>query len=310
MSKNLLSWGYCKYGMTKIVAFSDAHFPKIVREDELKTLRSEIEDISPDYVAIAGDLTEGERETFKKFLEIFEKITCPRIVCLGNHDLWVRSFEKITSLKKMEEFIEIGEDLGYHMVDKTPFVSGDIGFAGTVGWYDYSFADPQFSMKDIENKILFHKGERFSASWWNDRFYFKLEKRNPLLEMTFTEDDNFFIESLKVPKSSKKEDTTFTNKCYEHLKKSLDKIENAEKKVVIIHHLPFKELVGIGRKKTKENLFFNAYMGAQCFGELLVENNVDLCICGHTHKNFERTVRGIKVCNVSEIKKGVKKIEI
>ena len=140
----------------------------------------------------------------------------------------------------MEEFIEIGEQLGYHMLDKGPFLEKDVGIAGTIGWYDYSFADPQFSMEDVENKILFYKGESFAASWWNDRFYFRLKKRNPLMEMSFTEDDNFFIDSLKIPKSSREEDTYFTNLCYKHLTKSLDAIRRATIKIAVIHHLPFK----------------------------------------------------------------------
>ncbi|MCK4247806.1 MAG: metallophosphoesterase [Methanomicrobia archaeon] len=297
--------------MIKIAAFSDTHFPKLVGIKELKALKISLYTINPDYVVIAGDLIEGgEKESFEIFLKEFMEIKCPKLVCLGNHDLWVQSFEEMTSLEKMEEFIELGEQLGYHMLDKKPFLGEDIGFAGTVGWYDYSFADPQFPIKDIENKILFYKGDTFAASWWNDRFYFRLKKRNPLMEMTFTEDDNFFIDSLKIPKSSREEDTYFTKLCYKHLNKSLDVIKDAKIKISVIHHLPFKELLNIGRKKTTESLFFNAYMGSQCFGELMMEKNVDVCICGHTHKNFRRKIHGIEIYNVSEIKKGIKKIEI
>jgi Icc-related predicted phosphoesterase len=296
--------------MVKIAAFSDVHFPKAVNAEKLKMLRDSLDKINPDYVIIAGDLTEGEKDSFEEFLKIFENIEYPKLISLGNHDLWVRSFEDMTSLEKMESFIEMGEEYGYHMLDKKSFLDNGYGFAGTIGWYDYSFADPQFSMKDIENKILFHKGESFAASWWNDRFFFRLEKRNPLMEMTFTEDDNFFVDSLKVPKSSKKEDTYFTKRCCEHLEKSLEALHDAKKKIAVVHHLPFKELLNIGRKKTKETLFFNAYMGSQCLGEIMIKKNVDLCICGHTHANFKRKVHGILVYNVSEIKKGIREIDI
>ncbi|RLF96543.1 hypothetical protein DRN50_01365, partial [Thermococci archaeon] len=142
--------------MIKIAAFSDAHFPKLVGIKGLKVLRNSVNNIDPDYVVIAGDLTEGEKESFEIFLKEFEEIDCPKLICLGNHDLWVQSFEEATSLEKMEEFIEMGESFGYYMLDNKPFLEKDIGFAGTVGWYDYSFADPQFPIKDIENKILFY----------------------------------------------------------------------------------------------------------------------------------------------------------
>ena len=296
--------------MIKIAAFSDAHFPKLVGIKGLKVLRNSVNNIDPDYVVIAGDLTEGEKESFEIFLKEFEEIDCPKLICLGNHDLWVQSFEEATSLEKMEEFIEMGESFGYHMLDNKPFLEKDSGFAGTVGWYDYSFADPQFPIKDIENKILFYKGDTFAASWWNDRFYFRLKKRNPLMEMTFTEDDNFFVDSLKIPRSSREEDTYFTKLCYKHLNKSLNKIKDAKIKIAVIHHLPFKELLNIGREKTIESLFFNAYMGSKCFGELMIEKKVDICICGHTHLDVRRKIHGIEVYNVSEIKRGIKKIEI
>ncbi|HDN81127.1 MAG TPA: hypothetical protein ENG41_00165, partial [Methanomicrobia archaeon] len=113
--------------MIKIAAFSDAHFPKLVGIKGLKVLRNSVNNIDPDYVVIAGDLTEGEKESFEIFLKEFEEIDCPKLICLGNHDLWVQSFEEITSLEKMEEFIEMGESFGYHMLDNKPFLEKDIG---------------------------------------------------------------------------------------------------------------------------------------------------------------------------------------
>ncbi len=73
--------------MTRIVHLSDLHFGKD-REDLLEPLLASIAALSPDLVAISGDLTQRARE--REYIaagRFIDRITAPVLVVPGNHDV-------------------------------------------------------------------------------------------------------------------------------------------------------------------------------------------------------------------------------
>ncbi|TRO96286.1 metallophosphoesterase [Glycocaulis profundi] len=73
--------------MTRIIHIADLHFgaeePRLV-----ETLAEEIEDLKPDVVVAAGDLTQyGRRREFAAAREFFDGLSAPVVASPGNHDV-------------------------------------------------------------------------------------------------------------------------------------------------------------------------------------------------------------------------------
>ena len=76
--------------MAKILHTSDLHFGRPAVAEQLKSLTGSINELSPDAVAVSGDLTQrcsaGEFEQARRFLDSANK-TAPVVVIPGNHDV-------------------------------------------------------------------------------------------------------------------------------------------------------------------------------------------------------------------------------
>lgn len=95
-------------------------------------------DYQEDCLILAGDISDAiERisacfETLKhKFAHI--------LFIPGNHELWVRSDENITSIEKCKRVIKIAHSFGVHTNATT--ING-IHFLPIWGWYDFGFGKP------------------------------------------------------------------------------------------------------------------------------------------------------------------------
>ena len=66
----------------------------------------------------------------------------------GNHDLWVESKRALRrghdSWHKYRTGIpDVCARRGFRYLVGAPLALGGVGFAGSVGWYDYSLGDPR-----------------------------------------------------------------------------------------------------------------------------------------------------------------------
>ena len=77
--------------------------------------------------------------------------------------------------------------------------------------------------------------------------------------------------------------------------------DEVEKVVVVLHHVPFRELVHY--KLRPEWDYFSTFMGSEAFGHVIrkYKDKVRLVLHGHQHNGVEamvcREVEGIKCCN-------------
>ena len=92
--------------MRTIVQLSDLHFGRI-REGVLKPLAGLIETITPDLIAVSGDLTQRARE--KEFVaarDFLDGLPFPKIIVPGNHDvplydLYARFVKKLDRYRRL-----------------------------------------------------------------------------------------------------------------------------------------------------------------------------------------------------------------
>lgn len=120
----------------RIFAISDIHID--YPENNAWLDRISLVDFQNDILILAGDVSEDEsllascfRRLKRRFANVF--------FVPGNHDIWVKSAEKINSLQKFERVLNLAEDSG--VMTQSASIS-DINFVPIFSWYDYSFGFP------------------------------------------------------------------------------------------------------------------------------------------------------------------------
>lgn len=213
-------------------------------------------DISPDIMSLSRTLSE------------FNHIgaNCKKLFVAGNHDIWLVGLNKnITSHDKYTLITAICKENGFHHLGDSPFVLGDMGFCGTIGWYDYSYKRDKYSIPERS-----YMRKTFAGSVWNDVNYARWDTSDP-----------------EVAKRFEKE-----------LQEQIDSIKDQVLRIIIAtHHVPFRECV-IYRDSLPWD-FFSAFMGSVGLGDICFkEPMVTHALFGHTHAEFFKKVNGIQaVCS-------------
>ena len=141
----------------KIVQMSDIHVGSgLFRPDLLSSVVEETNDLSPDLVAVAGDLTtEGYRWEFEEAKGYLNRIECPNVVVIpGNHDarnVGYRHFEEFFGMR--EETVTVKVPEGEAKVVALDSTKPDLD-EGEVGREHYGWLDSEFRGWDRGPKIL------------------------------------------------------------------------------------------------------------------------------------------------------------
>jgi putative phosphoesterase len=237
----------------KIIVTSDLHYG--MREDgdeSARALAKTICDEGGDVLLLCGDNARLPLKNTIDCLSLFKHFAGRKLVVAGNHDLWVNGDAPFDSRDMYSVILpEIYHQCGFHGLDYAPTVINDIGFVGTVGWYDYSFREPALDLplETYEKKIL------DDGTIWMDIRYIRWKYTDP----------------------------EFTNLTLAKLREQISIVETkCETIIAALHHLPFENLVM--RRADRAWSFANAFMGSAKYGEELLKHpTVKYAICGHTH---------------------------
>ena len=90
-----------------------------------------------DLLLVIGDTATSDGDALERCLERL-KFAGPKLFVAGNHELWTRGDDSYRLFK--EELPRRVTDAGWHWLQGEPFVADEIAIVGSVGWYDYSFA--------------------------------------------------------------------------------------------------------------------------------------------------------------------------
>ncbi len=169
--------------------------------------------------------------------------------------------------------------------------------AGSVGWYDYSFALPHLGIprRFYENKISPAAAERVEqyahlldrkddispagleiAARWNDGRHVHLHRS----------DEQFLSELLQVL------DENLT---------TLESLDEVKQIIVGVHHVPFVELMPPKPPVTfvTGKAFAGAFLGSPTIGQmLLTHRKVSRVFCGHSHFPARATIGHIQGVNI------------
>ncbi len=262
----------------KIVTVSDLHIGKDSWGRFGLEKAAAAAEIEADVLYFGGDLAEPDKDDpqkgwkcFKQGLELLARSSAKKkLFTLGNNDL--EQLQKAKLTEHYEEMRTRVNEYGFHLLDDTPSVIGNIAFVGNVGWYNGSL-------------------------WWkfpektdfpNDKEQIKREAQRYFCEQEF---------AGKLPEGFTPDH--FYEHCRERLIKHLDEVHangNVEAVVLGIHFVPTKHFV---KGDNPEFAFLNWYMGAEEHAEHYQREKVVLGFTGHTHRSDVRTVGKLDVYNLS-----------
>lgn len=204
-------------------------------------------------------------------LNLFSSFPGQKIAVIGNHDLWDKTVPTVERYKQVQFLIQF---YGFHSLDESELRLENIGFAGGVGWYDYSFREDSLGIPMEAYKTKTFPGVQKPK--WNDSVYC-----------------NWGMSDEEV-----------TEVQLQQLRGQLERLRDIPV-IVGLHHVPTKELLFHPRfLVSKDWQFTNAFLGSQRFAELIEEfSNVKMVFCGHIHgfKTVRRYQYGYASVNVRQL---------
>ena len=215
-----------------------------------------------DVLVIAGDLARHLVQ-LSETLDAFQlaDLACEKLFVPGNHDIWAIETENVTSEQKCGIISELCYACGFHPLMDGPFIKEKIGFCGTIGWYDYSFAPDgyNFSAAQYAEKALM-------GAIWNDKRYAKWGDTDPAVARRFETDLETQIISIR---------------------------DEVSRIVVVTHHVPFRACIQYRGELPWD--FFRAFMGSEYLGtQCLQEPLVTHALFGHTHEALDMQIGSVR----------------
>ncbi len=160
----------------RILITADLHYRPADRSRYLELVR-QIAAQRPDCLIVAGDVGHPLR-LFRRGLELFEAIACPKLLVAGNHDLYRSDYDSRTLWESI--LPAEAQRAGFVWLEDQTVHLGDLGICGTLGWYDYSTSAGHLAVPAAaypQLKQLVNHDADFVDWPWSDRAMARYLKR-------------------------------------------------------------------------------------------------------------------------------------
>lgn len=226
-----------------------------------------LRDLAPDVFICCGDVAADEQQ-FGMTLMALQHLPCPKLLVPGNHDIWVRQASwvarGITSQRKYYHLLPaLCREAGVHPLWLAPYILDNVGFCGSLGWYDYSLRnealDASLTRDDYRRKT-------WQQHVWNDRR---------------------FVHWLAAERADgsrpRVSDAGITAHMVRALTQQLHDVAPQVQQIVgVTHMLPFRSMLQYRHEPRAD--YGKAFMGSVLFGEAFQAfPKVTLVLAGHTH---------------------------
>jgi hypothetical protein len=271
----------------RLLVTADLHFNHHGSRPVAEKLIDEINAAGGDGVLLVGDTAVADGDLLEQCLSRF-MTRGPKLFVAGNHELWTETGDSYRLFH--EDLPRRVRALGWHWLEGDPFVAGDAAVVGSIGWYDYSFAQPSLGIprRFYARKVSPGGAERLGefADLLDRTDDVSRASRNVVARWN----DGKFV---KLGRS----DEAFLEERLAELRRSLDRVQNCSRIVAGVHHLPFRALLPPSHSAQWD--FTKAYLGSERIGNLLQEYaGVTRAYSGHSHFAREATVGHVHAVNI------------
>jgi putative phosphoesterase len=193
---------------------------------------------------IAGDVSNRWDLTLRTLEEIQGRTGLRVLFVPGNHDLWneARAFGEAWGARDSHEaLLAFPGNLARGPVE----LPGGWGVAGAMGWYDFGFGHPRFSVEEFERMRI---GERL----WQDKINARWDRPAREVHRAFLQE----------------------------LERQLSGLRGL-RLILVTHVVPVAEFTVRPPDRLWE--YLNAFLGSPEYGELAQRHGVRIAVCGHVH---------------------------
>ena len=127
----------------RLIVTADLHYNHAKSRQSADDLIDQINRAGGDVLIVAGDTASFDGDALEKCLSRFQ-FPGPKLFVAGNHELWTH---RENSYENFHQHLPRRvRELGWQWLQNQPFVAGEIAIVGSIGWYDYSFAQPSLEI--------------------------------------------------------------------------------------------------------------------------------------------------------------------
>jgi 3',5'-cyclic AMP phosphodiesterase CpdA len=240
-----------------------------------------------DVLLLVGDTAAADGDALERCLARF-RFSGPKLFVPGNHELWTAGPD--SHVLYSQTLPRRVREMGWQWLEAEPFVAGDVAIVGSLGWYDYSFAQPSLG---IPRRFYAHKVSPGAAERYAE-FAHLFERTDDISQHareTIARWNDGKFAKLGMP------DEQFLAELLGRLERQLESVGPARHVIAAVHHLPFRELLPSPRNAQWD--FAKAYLGSGRIGETLLRfPNVRHVYCGHSHLAVEAKVGNLHAINI------------
>lgn len=275
----------------RILVTADLHYDVSRSRDSVERLAGEVCRTAADALILVGDTAGRDLNVFGGALKLFSDFRGRKLLVPGNHCLWCRQGED--SMVRYEQHLpNLAAEHDFTVLDHEPLVLNGVGLVGSIGWYDYSFADeslgvphPFYEAKVSPGAAAYLGGHEELLEAHRE----VLNERHMRLGARWMDGENVRLGMG---------DTEFCDWLSKRLDRQLKQLAfRTDHIVAFMHHLPFRQLVP--SERPDRFAFAAAYLGAGRLGEVLLKYPQVKCVyCGHSHWRGQCEVGHLKIVNV------------
>lgn len=277
-------------GQMRILVSSDLHYNIRRSKESAEDLAARACRMGGDALVLVGDTAGADLGPFREALRLFEGFAGLRALVPGNHCLW--AYGGGDSIRRYRaELPALAAEEGFCLLDHDPRTLGAVGLAGSIGWYDYSFADESLGIPTAFYRAKLSPG---AAKYLGRQDLLaeheaKLTDRHMSMGVRWM--DGQYV-NLGMT------DEEFTAQLAQTLREQLERLSaSCDRIVTFLHHLPFVGLVP--RDRPDRFAFAAAYLGAERLGRVLEEfPKISNVFCGHSHWRQRLRVKQMDVLAV------------
>ncbi len=273
----------------RTIITADLHYDHRNSRPSADGIIADINRAGCDVLLVIGDVATTAGNAIEQCLTRFTH-GGPKLFVPGNHELWTYGPDSYTIL--VSQLPARIAALGWQWLPDKPFTAGRTAIVGSLGWYDYSFAQPQLG---IPRRFYERKVSPGAATHFNE-FKPLLDRCEDIppqaMQVVARWNDGRFV---KLHRS----DEQFLDELLGTLRGQLHRLSQRDIHTIVaaIHHLPFRELLPPSHSAPWD--FTKAYLGSELLGKLLLDfPKVRHALCGHSHFAAEAQVGHIHAINI------------